>query len=46
MEDKTIPDENPQGLKSFYPHEPLVSIYNDQHVAHFTKTIDKLISRI
>ena len=32
MGDKTIPDEAPPSLESFYPHESHVSIYHNQGV--------------
>ena len=32
MGDKTIPDEAPPSLESFYPHESQVSIYHNQGV--------------
>ena len=34
MGDKTIPDEAPPSLKSFYPHELQLSIYNNQGVVN------------
>ena len=35
MGDKTIPDEAPPSLESFYPHESQVSIYHNQGVVDF-----------
>ena len=35
MEDKTIPDEPPPSLESFYPYESQVSIYHNQGVVDY-----------